>query len=119
MTSLQERLEEATADLSRCQVASDVAEILRVEGVQGERGDCNGCPVAVLLLKRLGPDVSVYVDGSGITAAGFGLDEPWVRTPEAVAAFIAEFDGEAWYDPERDVSIYPHGGWDEFAVTSP
>jgi hypothetical protein len=118
--SLQERLEEATEDLSRCQVASDVAEILRVEGVQGKRGDCETCPIAVLLLKRLGPGVSVAVDGAQLSA---WIDEysPTcnVRTPRAVAAFIIEFDGEAKYDRERDESIYPHGGWDEFAVTSP
>jgi hypothetical protein len=112
--SLQERLEEATADLSRCQVASDVAEILRVEGVQGERDECTRCPVAVLLMKRLGPGCGAQAGSIVLSAWRYGDSRSVeIATPPAVAAFMAEFDG----DPGAEEPI--PGGWDEFAVASP
>ena len=121
--SLQERLEEATADLSRCQVASDVAEILRVEGVQGERRQSCRCPLSVLIIKRLGPGIEVNVTGSQLQAwpADVYAETCWVRTPAAVVAFVREFDGDPGCScgaPECSASCIP-GGWDEFAVASP
>lgn len=95
--TLQERLEEATADLSRCQVASDVAEILRVEGVQGEPHEERTCPLACLLGKRLG--VSVTVNGDVVWAhpqpphAGRAAR---LDLPPAARAFVARFDEHAY-----------------------
>lgn len=113
--SLQERLEEATEDLSRCQVASDVAEILRVEGVQGERQHPCKCPIAVLLMKRLGPGWVMWVSDDVIEAYPESMHSgAGVTSPAAVRAFIAEFDGA-----EVPADQAPRGGWDEFAVASP
>lgn len=112
--SLQERLEAATEDLARCQVAADVAGILRVEGVQGERADCESCPIAVLLLKRLGPGVIAEAGESYLTARLLDSWAPGADVPSSagVRAFIGEFDGD------DDLEDGPRR-WDEFAVTSP
>lgn len=91
--TLQERLEEATEDLGRCQTADEVAEILRRENVTGVPSSPCSCPLAVLVECRMDqPDGHVVeVDGESYVAYGLGETAVVAMSP-AATAFVVAFD---------------------------
>jgi hypothetical protein len=94
MADLQQRLDAPIIDLTAARTVSQVATILRTEGITGRPGNCASCPIALLVSKRLG-GLPVKVRLGEIEAYA-SLDDNTpsavVWQPDAVGEFIELFD---------------------------
>lgn len=73
--------------------ADEVAASLESRGIRGRRGSATHCPIAKYLQQRAVRSALVGADTVHVDP-GLGLPYVDVRTPNAVADFVAKFDQE-------------------------
>lgn len=99
-TDLKERIEQMLAGLGDTPEA--VAASLGGRNITGFTGDCNHCPVAVLIVDEFGGDwkVTEY----SVTDVTVTFPGGQVETPDSVCEFISRFDNYEFpelIDPEE------------------
>lgn len=87
--------------------ADEIADFLARLGIDGERRDCDECPIARLIYRHI-PGLAVLVEGDMVTLTDKAVDVT-VYMPAQVGEFIDRFDAGA-YAELHDVFSLPGPG---------
>lgn len=105
---LAERVTELLAALGG--TCDEVADTLGAQGIRGDRGNPECCPVARYLTANLPDDPMVYVHvGSADVTLAAPDENVWLMLPSPVQSFTYYFDVERRW-PELDDEWHHYGG---------